>query len=88
MARTPRVRSGWRILGEALIWGTSEPVCVHERKEGKPLGCSQVKKVGYPYKCTERCRRNSIFLLLQNMGLAILETTNNVCEAYNTVSNH
>lgn len=71
-----------------LVWGTSEHVHVCEGKEGKPLGCSQVKKAGDPYKCRERCSRKSIFLLLQNMGLAILETTTNVCEAYNTVSNN
>lgn len=62
-------------------------MCVCEGKEAKPLGCSQDVGVDYPSTCTERCS-SRVFLLLQNMGLAILETPNNVCKAHNTVNHN
>lgn len=63
-------------------------VCgVCEGKEAKPLGCSQDVGVGYSSMCTERCSSGA-FLLLQNMGFAILDIPNNVCKAYNRVNNN
>lgn len=79
-----------REFSGGLLFGVLLGMCVCgvcEGKEAKPPGRSQDVGVGYPYKCTERCS-SSIFLLLQNMGLAILETPNNVCKAHNTVNNN